>query len=201
MIAMLDTSHDLKVCEQEIGVPVEQLLTPGTRFTPQYPEEMFSIDNFGFTNFKREPFESLLAREFPRVELCRFVCAPDVVGDARRTLEVFDYWHDRLGHWPIALVAQDGQENLPIPWMHIDAIFIGGTTEWKMGRGASAIVKAGKAIGAWVHVGRVNTPDRFSYFEKLGADSIDGTGISLHSHMRIAIRDRDKSAQDKLPLA
>jgi hypothetical protein len=36
----------------------------------------------------------------------------------------------------------------------------------------------------WVHAGRVNTPGRFEYFESLGADSIDGTGLSRYSWMR-----------------
>jgi hypothetical protein len=39
-------------------------------------------------------------------------------------------------------------------------------------------------MGKWVHVGRVNTPSRFEYFEKLGADSIDGSGLARFSWMR-----------------
>lgn len=51
MIVLLDTSEDLKVCEAEIGCPVEQLLTPLTRFTAQYPEERFAIDNGAYKRF------------------------------------------------------------------------------------------------------------------------------------------------------
>ena len=126
MIALLDTSETLASCEAELGVPVvEQLLTPLTRFKLQRPEAFFAIDNGAFAGFNREAFESLLERERPRVELCRWVACPDVVGSARRTLEAFDYWHDRLRDdgWEVALVAQDGIENLPIPWDWIDAIF------------------------------------------------------------------------------
>ena len=44
MIALLDTSEDLSVCESEIGCPVEQLLTPLTCFTRQYPAAHYAID-------------------------------------------------------------------------------------------------------------------------------------------------------------
>jgi hypothetical protein len=184
MIVMLDTSQDLDVCASEIGCEVEQLLTPLTRYSPQQPDKMFAIDNGAFSKFNPKAFIGLLEREKPRRKLCRFVCAPDVVGSAIRTLEVFEHWHPKLSEWPIALVAQDGQESHPIPWDRIDAIFIGGSTDWKMGPEAAAIVKASKAVGKWCHAGRVNTPGRFEYFEKLGADSIDGTGLSRYTHMR-----------------
>jgi len=184
---MLDTSQPLKTCAEEIGTRVEQLFTPLTRYRPQHPESRFSIDNGAFSHFDPDAFLSLLERERPRRDLCRFVAVPDVVGSARRTLECFDMWKERLAGWPLALVCQDGQEHLPIPWREIAAIFIGGSTDWKMGRAAAACVKTAKVIGKWVHAGRVNTPGRFEYFEKLGADSIDGTGLSRYSWMREAI--------------
>lgn len=184
MIALLDTSEDLDVCENELGCPVEQLLTPLTRFTPQRPEAKFAIDNGAFSKFDPKQFESLLAREYPRRHLCRFVAVPDVVGSARRTIEVFDHWYERISQWPLAMVAQDGQENLPIPWKYLEAIFIGGTTKWKLSQHATDIIKAAKAMGKWVHVGRVNEPCRFENFEKQGADSFDGTGLARYTHMR-----------------
>jgi hypothetical protein len=184
MIALLDTSHDLNQAAQELGCGVEQLLTPLTRFRPQQPDARFAIDNGAFAGFERKAFEALLDREYDRRHLCRFVVVPDVVADARRTLEVFDYWYGRLAQWPLALAAQDGLENLPIPWDAINAIFIGGSTDWKLSRQAAAIIKAAKAMDVWVHVGRVNTPGRFEYFEALGADSIDGSGLARYSWMR-----------------
>lgn len=189
MIALLDTSHDLNEAAAELGCPVEQLLTPLTRFRPQHPDKPFAVDNGSFARFDAAAFLSLLEREKPRRELCRFVAVTDVVGSARRTLELFDRWSVRkeLRGWPLALVAQDGQEDLPLPWDEIAAVFVGGTTEWKLSRHAAAVVKAAKALGKWVHVGRVNTPGRFEYFESLGADSIDGTGLSRYSWMRKAI--------------
>jgi hypothetical protein len=188
VIAMLDTCQDFAECAREMGCEVEQLLTPLTRRKPKEPESHFGIDNGAFAKFEGKAFLSLLERNQNRMQLCRFVAVPDVVGSARRTLEVFEHWAPRIKKgWPLALVAQDGQESLPIPWDKISAVFIGGTTDWKMSAHAAAIVKAGNALGKWVHAGRVNTPGRFEYFEKLGADSIDGTGLSRYSHMRKAI--------------
>jgi hypothetical protein len=193
VIFLLDTSEDLSICEKELDCPVEQLLTPETRFIRQRPDQAFAIDNGAFSGFDRKLFLSLLKREEPYTDLCRFVVVPDVVADARRTLEVFRYWQFRLGAWPLALACQDGQENLDIPWDDIDAVFIGGTTSWKLSVHAAAIIKAAKAVGTWVHVGRVNTPARFEYFESLGADSMDGTGLSRFSHARAAIANRSMS--------
>lgn len=186
MLVLLDTSESLDTAAEELGCEVEQLLTPLTRFTPQRPESRFAIDNGAFAGLDIKKWQSLLDREHPRKSLCIFVTAPDVVGSARRTLELFDYWQPQLtaSGWRIALVAQDGQENLPMPWDRMQAVFIGGSTEFKLSHHAAHIIKAAKAMDKWVHVGRVNTPGRFEYFEQLGADSIDGTGLSRFSHMR-----------------
>ncbi len=184
MIALLDTSEDMAVVQQELGCEVEQLLTPLTRFRRQCPEARFAIDNGAFAGFDEHAFLGLLQREEASRRLCRFVVVPDVVAEAMRTIEMFDYWKNKLPGWPLAFAAQDGQEHLPIPWRRIDAIFIGGSTRWKLSGHAAAIITVAKQYGKWVHAGRVNTPARFEYFERLGADSIDGTGLSRFSHMR-----------------
>lgn len=187
MIAMLDTSESLDVCEAEIGYPVEQLLTPLTRFTAQRPAQEFGIDNGAFAGFNESAWLALLAREWPRRALARFVCAPDVVADAAATLERLIQWGGVLRDWPAALVLQDGQESIPVPWPAIKAVFVGGSTDWKLGRHSAALIREAKRRGLWVHVGRVNTPKRWHYFQGLGVDSVDGTGISRFSHMRRAI--------------
>ena len=185
MIVMLDTSQDLRECETELnGYKAEQLLTPLTRYRNRYPESHFAIDNGAFSNFNRQAFESLLNREFDRRHLCRFVAVPDVVASARRTLEVFDYWMPLLGHWNLAFVCQDGQEDLPIPFEYIDAIFIGGSTKWKESDAAKQCVKAAKAMGKWTHLGRCNSADRFEAAIQWGVDSVDRSGIAQYSHMR-----------------
>lgn len=190
MIALLDTSEDLMVCRKELGCPVEQLLTPLTRFKRQDHLAKFAVDNGTFAGFRAGEFKALLLREKDAVNLCRFVAVPDVVGSARRTLEVFHHWKLKLTNWPLALVAQDGIEDLDIPWEHIAAIFIGGTTGFKLSKAAQDVVRAAKAMGKWAHAGRVNSPARFEYFDELGTDSIDGTGLSQYSWMRKEIYER-----------
>ncbi len=197
MIVMLDTPQPLADCAKELGCEVEQFFSPQTYRKAQHPEQRFCIDNGAFGRFDAALFLRLVERERARRDLCRFVAVPDVVvmtrtgpvGDARRTLEVFDLWVKKLARWPLALVLQNGQEHLPIPWKKLDAVFVGGDDAWKEGPGAAACIKAAKMLGKWVHVGRVNTPGRFEHFEKLGADSIDGTGLARYSHMRAAIHE------------
>lgn len=198
MIAMLDTSEDLAVCAEELGAPVEQLFSPLTRFTDKDSEAMKAADNGGFAGLNIQAFLSLLAREDHQRGNFRFITVPDIVASARRTLELFEYWYPRLCDWRLALVAQDGQEDLPIPWDRIDAIFIGGTTRFKMSKSAIDIIRTAQAMEKWVHVGRVNDPDRWTHFEQLGVDSVDGTGIARYSHMRIRIRDRHLNQQEGL---
>lgn len=61
---------------------------------------------------------------------CRFAPAPDVVADAAATLErsIPMLARIRAAGFPVALVAQNGIEDLSIPWSDIDAIFLGGDT-------------------------------------------------------------------------
>lgn len=187
MIVMLDTPDNLDEAAAELGCKVEQLLTPLTRRKRQQPECRFTVDNGAFARFNPAGFLSLLKRNEEARDLCRWVAVPDVVGSALRTLEVFERWKVKIAHWPLAYVAQDGQESQPIPWDEIEALFIGGTDDFKLGKHGAACVKAAKALGKWCHVGRVNTPGRLEYFEELGADSCDGTGLARYSHMRRAI--------------
>lgn len=195
VLVLLDTSEALDTCAGELGCEVEQLLTPLTRFKRQRPDARFAIDNGAYAGFKADAFLALLEREKDAQTQCIFLAVPDVVGSARRTLEVFDHWASRLRGWPLALVAQDGQEHLPIPWDSIKAVFIGGSTEFKLSKEVEQIVRAAQALGKWVHAGRVNTPGRFERFEQLGVDSIDGTGLSRFSWMRERIYRRDHQGE------
>jgi hypothetical protein len=107
---------------------------------------------------------------------------PDIVGDALRTLELFEYFSPKFSQFPRALVMQDGQEKLPIPWDHISSIFIGGTDLFKDGKGAMSIAKTAKILGKWVHVGRINSVSRVRHWKDI-ADSCDGSGLSKYDAM------------------
>jgi hypothetical protein len=164
-----------------------QLLTPLTRYSNA--GGTFGIDNGAYSGFDIERFLRLLERESANRERCLFVSMPDVVGSARRTLEAFFHWAKKVTNWPLALVCQDGIEDLPIPWELLSAVFIGGTTDWKMSKAAADVIKAAQIMGVHKHVGRINTPDRWGYFESLGVDTCDGSGVSRFDWMLDQIRD------------
>lgn len=189
-MALLDNGQDLAECEREIGCPVGQLLTPLTRYRLRDPSRPWAIDNGGFKRLDIAAFDALLAREAHHKDDCLFVCAPDIVGSAQRTLELFERWLPKLAGWPVALVCQDGQESLPIPWDDIAAVFIGGSTGWKCSHHVEQIIRTAKIFGKWVHAGRVNDPQRWLHFERLEVDSCDGTGLARYSHMRRAVANR-----------
>lgn len=194
MIALLDNGQDLDQCASEMDCGVGQLLTPLTRYRLRDPNRPWGIDNGWFKKPAIDEFIALLNRERHHSEKCLFVTVPDVVASARRTLEVFDRWKLRpeLKGYKLALVCQDGQEDLTIPWDDLSAVFIGGSTQWKCSEHVIHIIKAAKALDKWVHAGRVNDPNRWKHFEEAGADSADGTGIARYTHMREAIADRHR---------
>lgn len=122
---------------------------------------------------------------------CLFAVAPDVVGDALETTRLFRTWGQRIRSlgYPVAYAAQDGLEKLrgrtangltfPVPWDSFDCLFIGGSTEWKLGDAAREIVAEAKVRGKWVHMGRVNSERRFQYAKAIGCDSVDGTFLTF----------------------
>lgn len=115
------------------------------------------------------------------ISRCRFAVAPDVVGDAVETLKRSAPWlaQVRALGYPVALVAQDGLEDLPVPWEQFDVLFIGGSTAWKLGPHVRRLVREAKQRGPWVHMGRVNSERRFRYANEIGCDSADGTYIAF----------------------
>lgn len=111
----------------------------------------------------------------------RFAVAPDVVADAAATLARSLPWLARIRSlgMPAAFVAQDGLEDLTVPWEEFDVLFIGGSTDWKLGKHARELVSQAKAHGKWVHMGRVNSYQRLRYADAIGCDSADGTYIAF----------------------
>lgn len=109
-----------------------------------------------------------------------FVCAPDVVGDSEATFQLWDEWYHRIAEYgyPVGLVTQDGMTVHDIPWVQVDAIFIGGTDKWKLSDRSREIADECKRLGKWLHMGRVNTRNRVATAKKWNVDSIDGTATS-----------------------
>lgn len=132
----------------------------------------------GWTDEKETRFSALLGQVCLRgpKQSCKFVACPDVVGDSRTTLERFDRWEPiiRATGFPVALVAQDGLTPRYVPWDRIDALFIGGTDEFKLSQTVDSLIEYANFRNKWVHVGRVNSNKRIRHFYEIGVDSIDG---------------------------
>ena len=122
------------------------------------------------------------------IENCLFATAPDVVGDARATLRRSLPWLPkiRILGYKAALVAQDGLENLIVPWDEFDVLFIGGTTEFKLGGGVRTLCLEAQARGKAIHCGRVNSYKRLQIAADLGCATCDGTFLAFAPDTNLA---------------
>ena len=119
----------------------------------------------------------------------KFVTPPDAVektadgprGDWGGTLWLFKSWLPALRKrgLPAAIVAQDGATVATVPWAEIQALFIGGSTAWKLGEQAEELIWAASARKKWVHVGRINSMVRINRFDPMPVNSFDGGQFSM----------------------
>jgi hypothetical protein len=103
-----------------------------------------------------------------------WVAVPDIVADARATLANWPIWSQVVRDYGFkaALVVQDGMTPEDVRATEPDAVFIGGTYDWKW-------------LWLWrfcdshevVHVGRVNGYRQALQAYRAGAASCDGTGF------------------------
>lgn len=177
------------------------LIQPGNAYRDRlkrYP--VWAADNGRYTKKPLEwdanKFRAMLwdPRLRDAIDTCLFVAAPDRIlvgpdgqpigGDARGTLEDFPAWaaEIRALGYPVAFIAQNGLEDMldEVPWDELDVMFIGGTTEWKLGDGARKVLEEAKRRGKGTHVGRVNTKNRMVLLDGWGVvDTIDGTKLAF----------------------
>jgi hypothetical protein len=157
---------------------IGQLITPDSRQRIVVPR--WAADNAAFTAFDplayRRMVEAIALHPVPPI----FVTVPDTVGNAADTRHRFAYWYAYLRPFalPLGYVLQDGERAEWVPWPLIAAVFVGGTTAFKVGATARALVREAHDRGRWVHMGRVNTVRRIHYAQQIGCDSIDGSGFS-----------------------
>lgn len=160
------------------------LITPDMGNRPDWLGAIqgWGADNACFTNptgFSMKRYLDWLKGMEPWRSTCLFATAPDVVGDARATWErsVPALPLIRAAGWPPALVAQDGMENMlgMIDWSAFDALFVGGSTDWKLSQAAHRIVMEARRRGKWTHMGRVNSYRRLRLAHDHGCRSADGT--------------------------
>lgn len=97
---------------------------------------------------------------------------PDVVADRERTLDNWPIYSPivkRLG-WSAAFCVQDGMTPDDVP-NDADVIFVGGSDGWKFPN-----------LSMWtthfprVHCARVNATEMLEACDRLGCESVDGTG-------------------------
>jgi len=139
-------------------------------------------DNDAFTGFDDSKYLGFIKKMEPYRDTCQFICAPDVVGDAIGTLELYERYYPHLEGWRIAFVAQDGQEDHDFP-MGFSTLFIGGSTKWKLSQGAIDCIKRAQVLGKHIHIGRINHKKRYDLFRRLeGSEEFtcDGTRVAYY---------------------
>ncbi len=169
----------------------------GVLITPSYGKRVsvrswmpFCLDNGAFTAWRdKKPWDAGEWREmlaWIRMTGLKplWAAVPDVVADRKATLESWNLYADEiisLG-WPAAFCVQDGMTPDDVPAV-ASVVFVGGSDRWKFPN-----------LEMWtdrfprVHCARVNAPEMFEACERLGCESIDGTGWF-----------RDPSRDDKIP--
>lgn len=184
---LLLVSGATKTMQKYKGHPnLGAFLTPRTGNSQKTLEKfIWAADNAAFSNFNEERFIKML--EKIKGSDCKFVACPDKVCDDVVTLKLFHVWQPIIKKYnlPVALVLQDGMIADGIPYNILDAIFIGGSTEFKLGEEVRKIVKKAKEMGKWIHMGRVNSNKRLRYAYEIGCDSVDGSGYSMFPDKKI----------------
>ena len=149
----------------------------------------WAADNNSFSGkFNERLFFNWLEFRKQYISKCLFVCVPDVVGDAKKTIDLYQQYAPRVRElgYKTAFIGQDGLENYGLR-DDFDAFFIGGSTKWKLSKAARELAQEAKLRGKWLHMGRVNSLARIHYAESIGCDSVDGTHI-IFEPRRASIR-------------
>lgn len=139
----------------------------------------YALDNDAFaawssgTIWEEAPWLDMLerARRYKPTKP-RWVLVPDSVGNKVETQKLWQKYAPIAAQygWPLAFAVQDGMTPEDVP-SDAEVVFVGGTTNWKW-----------KNLTMWtdrfrrVHVGRVNELRRLLTCERLGVESVDGTG-------------------------
>ena len=150
----------------------------------------FVLDNDAFTAWRDKKEWSVDAwrtmLQWVRMTLQKplWAAVPDVVTNREATLENWPRYRDEIKNlgWNAAFCVQDGMAPDDVP-ADADVVFVGGSDRWKFPN-----------LSVWtknfprVHCARVNSPEMIEACERLGCESIDGTGWF-----------RDPSRKDKVP--
>lgn len=181
------TVRQLMVQHPNLGM----LLTPNTGNVCPEPGVIWAADNACFNGFDEVRFRAFLKKLHGRTD-CLWVTAPDVVADSVETARLWREWRPAIAGAGLrpALVIQDGLTVEDVPWDEVGAIFVGGSTRYKLSETAAQIVGEGNRRNVWTHMGRVNTAKRLLFASAIGCRSIDGSSFSRFSktHLPWALR-------------
>ena len=115
-----------------------------------------------------------------------FVVLPDIVAGGRASLERSLRWVPVLE--PICervlIPAQNGITPDDL-WMHLGpkvGVFLGGTDSYKL-RTMETWGQVAREADCYYHVGRVNSATRIRLCGAAGADSFDGSGVSIYGNV------------------
>lgn len=113
-----------------------------------------------------------------------WAAVPDVVANREQTMLYWSLYANEILNlgWPAAFCVQDGMTPDDVP-DQASVVFVGGTDQWKFPN-----LKMWTDNFPRVHCARVNAPNMIEACERLGCESIDGTGWF-----------REPSRDDKLP--
>jgi hypothetical protein len=150
----------------------------------------FALDNDAFTCWRdKKPWNEklwhdMLAFAAMRGHAPMWVAVPDVVTDRKATLESWKRHKDTVlkRGWKPAFCVQDGMTPEDVP-AEASVVFVGGSDTWKL-----------RHLHLWtenfprVHCARINAVADIETCERMGCESVDGTGWF-----------RDPSRKDKLP--
>jgi hypothetical protein len=177
----------------------------------------YVVDNAAFDakRFSTKKYLSLLEKVAAAPARPVFVTVPDQaprMGEDNGhchgcTLHLFERWFrlletEGLDRLPLAFVAQNGLEDVgDLPWDLIEAVFIGGDDEFKLGDFVMMdLIPEAKRRGKWVHMGRVNGRRRIRHAVMADVDSADGSSMSKFPDtfimkfvgaVMLAVRERD----------
>jgi hypothetical protein len=150
----------------------------------------FALDNDAFKAWENKKLWSLDSwRNMVRQVRMRgakpiWAAVPDVVANKQETIKNWYRYAAEVqaAGWKTAFCVQDGMKPRDVP-DQADVVFVGGTNAFKYPN-----LKTWTDNFPRVHCARVNKPEMFEACERLGCESIDGTGWF-----------KDPSRQDKLP--
>jgi hypothetical protein len=174
---------------------------------------VYAADNGCFTELDTPKFLRMLAGIVRHDHPPLWVSCPDKVADAGETWRLFHRWAPMVREigLPVAVVLQDGTERLKWRGQLVacsdmyDAVFVGGSTEFKLSPEAFRLTRDAHDAGKLVHFGRVNSMKRILRIARASksglawCDTIDGGSATRWGDINIPklIRWMDAASKDE----